>query len=318
MQTIKINEQHKYDVNIGNDIFENIIKEQFANYEQIAFFIDDKVNVNQQIISKYPKYSFAVKESKKNLVEYEKIVNFLLENNINRKNSLIVAIGGGVTLDLVGYAASTYKRGVDVIYVPTSLLAMVDVAVGSKNTINIGNTKNAVGTFYSPKQVIIDIDFLKTLDRRNYNNGMAEIIKHGAIKDLAIIETILNNEYTILDLVIRSVKVKKYFIERDNFDFGIRQSLNFGHTYGHAIEAYYNYEKYLHGEAVSIGMNLMYQDERLFNACKLFDLPTTIDLDLAKLMPFLMNDKKNTNNNINFITLKKLGEIDYELKSQAF
>ncbi len=318
MQTIKISEQHKYDVYIGNNIFENMIRKQFVNYEQIAFFIDDKIRVSEQITESFPVYDFTVSESKKNLIEYEKMVSFLLANKINRKNSLIVAIGGGVTLDLVGYVASTYKRGVDVIYVPTSLLAMVDVAVGSKNTINIGDTKNAVGTFYSPKNVIVDVDFLKTLDQRNYNNGMAEIIKHGAIKDIAIIETLLMDKYTIFDLVCRSIKVKKYFIERDNFDFGIRQSLNFGHTYGHAIEAYYNYDKYLHGEAVSIGMNLMYNDERLLKVCEKFNLPTAIDIELDELMPYLMNDKKNTNNKINFITLKKLGAIDYELKSRPF
>ncbi len=318
MQKIKINEQHDYEVYVGADIFENIIKKQFAKYEQIAFFIDDKVKINKAIIKDYPIYDFDVKESKKNLEEYAKMVNFLLDKKINRKNSAIVAIGGGVTLDLVGYVASTYKRGVDVLYVPTSLLSMVDVAVGSKNTINIGTTKNAVGTFYSPKQVIIDTNFLKSLDLRNFNNGMAEIIKHGAIKDLTIIDIILSGEYSIQELIIRSIKVKKYFIERDHFDFGIRQSLNFGHTYGHAIEAYYNYEKYLHGEAISIGMNLMYNDKRLLNACKMFNLPTKIDLDLNELRPFLMNDKKNTNNKINFINLKQLGEIDYELKSQSF
>ncbi len=318
MYKIKINEQHEYPVYIGNQIVNNLIKEQFANYEQVVFFIDNKIKISSELLENQLVYWFEAKEANKSLSKYEEMIKFLLENNINRKSSLIIAIGGGVTLDLVGYTASTYKRGVDILYVPTSLLAMMDVAVGSKNTINIGNIKNAVGTFYSPKQVIIDLDFLSSLDQRNFNNGMAEVIKHGAIYDVNIINQLLQDDYDLIDIVYQSIMVKKYFIEQDHFDNGIRQSLNFGHTIGHALEAYYHYDKYLHGEAVSIGMNSLYKSNTLTKVCEKFNLPTQLDVPISELMPFMINDKKNRKDNVQFVVLKKLGEVDVNLQNIDF
>ncbi len=318
MRTIKINEQHQYDVYVGSQIVEGLIKKQFANYEQIVFFIDDKITISEELTNNQLVYNFIAQESNKNLFEYEKMINFLLENKVNRKNSLIIAVGGGVTLDLVGYVASTYKRGVDVLYVPTSLLAMMDVAVGSKNTINIGTMKNAVGTFYSPKSVIIDLEFLKTLDERNFNNGMAEVIKHGAIKEIGIIDDLLDDNYDLNDIVYRSILVKKYFIEQDHLDHGIRQSLNFGHTLGHALEAYYNYERYLHGEGVSIGMNFVYPNKKLRQVCEKFQLPCDFDIPVDKLIPLMQNDKKNTKGKILFVKLKSLGVVDEKLQDISF
>lgn len=313
MYTIKINELHEYSVYIGNQIVNKRIEKQFAKYEQIVFFIDNNITIDTSLTQGHYTYFFKAKEENKNITEYEKMIKFLLENEIGRKNSLIIAIGGGVTLDLVGYVASTYKRGTDVLYVPTSLLAMMDVAIGSKNTINIGNIKNAVGTFYSPKEVIIDLNFLKTLDQRNFNNGMAEVIKHGAIKDVNIIEDLLSDNYELLDIIYRSIKVKQYFIEQDNLDRGIRQSLNFGHTLGHALEAYYDYDKYLHGEAVSIGMNYMYENSKLKRVCQKFNLPIAFDVPIKQLIPLMKNDKKNENGAIKVIKLKNLGVVDERL-----
>ncbi len=318
MYTIKINEQHEYDVYVGNQIVNNLLRKQFANYEQIAFFIDTNIIIDEDITKGHLVYPFAADEKRKNLNEYEKMIKFLLDNNFNRKNTLIVAIGGGVTLDLVGYMASTYKRGVNVVYVPTSLLAMMDVAVGSKNTINIGEVKNAVGTFNSPQEVIIDLDFLKTLEKRHFNNGMAEVIKHGAIHDITIIDDLLKNEYNLLDIVKRSIEVKKYFIERDHLDYGIRQSLNFGHTIGHGLEAYYHYEKYLHGEAVSVGMNYCYQDEKLKRVCEKFNLPTELEINVHELDAQMANDKKNSNGQIKIVKLKTLGMVNENLQNLEY
>ncbi len=316
MDRITIEEQKKYDVVFGSNITNAEIKSTISDYEQVVFFIDDKVKVDQEVIHDQFCYYFTACEANKNLVEYEKMIEFLLKNKIQRKHSLIIAIGGGVTLDLVGYVAATYKRGVDVLYVPTTLLAMVDVAVGSKNTINVGAVKNAIGTFNSPQKVIIDINYLTTLDQRNFNNGMAEVIKHGAIKNLTIIEQLLTEDYDLLTLIKQSIMVKKYFIEHDNYDLGIRQSLNFGHTIGHAIEAYYQYGTYLHGEAIAIGMNIIFPNAKLEAVCTKFDLPIALkDITITDLKPQMLNDKKNENQQIKIITLKKLGEVDAKLQT---
>ncbi len=318
MHTIKIVEQHEYNVYVGNQIVNSLLKKQFAKYEQIAFFIDTNIKLDEDITEGHLVYPFIAKESKKNLEEYEKMIKFLLKANFNRKNTLIIAIGGGVTLDLVGYVASTYKRGVDVLYVPTSLLAMMDVAVGSKNTINIGEVKNAVGTFNSPVEVIIDLDFLTTLDERHFNNGMAEVIKHGAIHNISIIDDLLEVDYDLIDIVKRSIEVKKYYIERDHLDFGIRQSLNFGHTIGHGLEAYYNYERYLHGEAVSIGMNYCHPNLKLKEVCSKFNLPIEMDIDLKNLYPQMQNDKKNSAGHIKIVKLIELGKVNEKLQNLEF
>ncbi len=319
MDRITINEQQQYEVVIGTNITKENLEKTFVNYQQIVFFIDNKVQINNELIKDHLCYQFEVSETKKNLIEYEKMIKFLLENNIQRKKSLIVAIGGGVTLDLVGYVSATYKRGIDVVYIPTTLLAMVDVAIGSKNTINIGNIKNAVGTFKSPNQVIIDLEYLKTLDKRNFNNGMAEVIKHGAIKDVTIIDQLLEDEYDLQNLITQSILVKKYFIEQDQFDYGIRQSLNFGHTLGHGLEAYFNYQQYLHGEAVAIGMNQMIDSQKLQTVCQKFNLPIKMpDVDFQKLIELMENDKKNENGKIKVVKLKSLGVVDEQLQDYSF
>ncbi len=319
MDRITINEQQQYEVVIGTNITKKNLEKTFVNYQQIVFFIDNQVQVNNELLKGHLCYQFEVSESKKNLIEYEKMIKFLLENNIQRKKSLIIAIGGGVTLDLVGYVSATYKRGIDVVYIPTTLLAMVDVAIGSKNTINIGNVKNAVGTFKAPKQVIIDLEYLKTLDKRNFNNGMAEVIKHGAIKDVTIIDQLLEDEYNLQNLITQSILVKKYFIEQDQLDYGIRQSLNFGHTIGHGLEAYFNYQKYLHGEAVAIGMNQMIDSKKLQIVCQKFNLPIQMpDVDFQKLVKLMENDKKNENGKIKVVKLKSLGVVDEQLQDYSF
>lgn len=235
------------------------------------------------------------------------IVDFLLSNSIT-KDITIYAIGGGTTLDIVNFAASIYKRGIPVVNVPTTLLAQVDAAIGGKCGINYGNNKNILGVIKQPKKVIIDPFFLETLDKRNYNNGMAEVIKYGCIFDENIIDILLG-DYDIIDIIIRSIEAKVNFVYGDFDDNNKRQYLNFGHTYGHAIESYYDYKKYLHGEAISIGMNLKFESEKLKKVCGKFSLPTTIDQNILSLLD-LKNDKKNTKNGVKFITIKKLGVVN--------
>ena len=186
---------------------------------------------------------------------YDELLNFKLT-----RSDLIITLGGGVIGDLGGFVASTYLRGISFIQVPTTLLAQVDSSVGGKVGIDLDRGKNLVGSFYHPKKVIIDPEVLKSLSDRVFNDGMAEVIKYGCIKDKDFFdklmkykdkEEVMNNiEY----IIHNCCKIKKEVVEKDEKDTGERMLLNFGHTIGHAIEKYYKYNKYTHGEAVAIGM----------------------------------------------------------------
>ena len=186
---------------------------------------------------------------------YKALLNFKLT-----RTDLIIAFGGGVIGDLAGFVAATYLRGVKLVQIPTSLLAQVDSSVGGKVAVDLPEGKNLVGAFYHPKMVLIDPETLKTLPKRFINDGMGEVIKYGCIKDKELFDKI--NSYhgfdelyqDIDEIIYRCVDIKRDVVERDQFDFGDRLLLNFGHTLGHAIEQYYQYQKYSHGEAVAIGM----------------------------------------------------------------
>jgi len=174
------------------------------------------------------------------------------------RKGLVIALGGGSITDLVGFASSIYLRGINYVNIPTTLLGQVDSGIGGKTAINFGGYKNQVGSFYEPINIIIDVRFLKTLDKSQIVDGLAEIIKAGLIKDPTILDILkshsligLKEKPTIEELISKAVKVKEYFTSRDPRDSGIRQILNFGHTVAHALELKY---KLSHGQAVLIGM----------------------------------------------------------------
>ena len=198
-------------------------------------------------------------EKTKSFSTLPSIYNELLDFKLTRKE-LIITLGGGVIGDLGGFVASTFLRGVSFIQIPTSLLAQVDSSVGGKVAVDLEKGKNLVGSFYQPKAVFIDPDVLNTLPEKFYKDGMAEVIKYGCIKDrdffymlksLKSREEVMNN---IEDILYKCCYIKKSVVERDEKDLGERMLLNFGHTLGHAIEKYYNFTGYSHGEAVAIGM----------------------------------------------------------------
>lgn len=299
-----INTDLGYDIIINDFLDVEIIKNSVCIYDANLKDYQDKWNFSCSL-------ALDITEANKNMDTIFLIVDFLLNNNINR-DIVIYAIGGGVTLDLVNFAASIYKRGVKVINVPTTVLAQVDASIGGKCGVNYKNTKNLLGVIKQPYKVIIDPKFLKTLSQRHYNNGIAEVIKYGCIYDEKIIDMLLCDSYDINTILQKSIEAKIYFVKNDVNDLGIRQYLNFGHTYAHAIESYYNYEKYLHGEAVSIGMNLKFKNEKLKLVCEKFDLPTTIETEVLKKLD-MSNDKKNTAGKINFINVLDFGVLD-ELK----
>lgn len=298
MRTINILNQ--YHVYIKSGLFNQFLDNIDHNYLIIK---DENIDINCDNIISLP-----FSEQTKNLATVNQLYDLFIDSDVSRETTTIVAVGGGVTLDVVGYAAATFKRGIRVIYVPTTLLSMVDASVGGKTGVNYQGLKNYIGCFYQPSCVIIDPVFLQTLDQRQFNNGMAEVIKYGCIKDKRLLNDIMQPNLDIEDIIERSVNIKKYFVEQDEHDHHVRHALNFGHTYGHAIESYYQFDKYLHGEAISIGMNMKCDDPLLNEVCEYYHLPTTLEdeIDLTNLM---LKDKKNEGA-IKLVKLKELGEVD--------
>jgi len=206
--------------------------------------------------------SFPEGEKSKNLTTIESLAEKLVEKNFDRKDA-IIAFGGGVVGDMAGFLASIYMRGIPYIQVPTTLLAMVDSSIGGKTGVDLKSGKNMIGTFYQPKEIFVDLKFLKTLSQAQIKNGLAEIIKSAVIRDKKLFEFLEQNIAKILSgsekemnkIVAQTIKIKKRIVKADEKEKGGRIVLNYGHTYGHAIEKLSNY-KILHGHAVAIGMVL--------------------------------------------------------------
>lgn len=267
-------------------------------------------------------------EKNKNMKNVEKIIDIAIENKLDR-HSTFISIGGGVIGDLVGFSASIYQRGIEHIMIPTTLMAMVDSSIGGKNKINHKMAKNYIGTFYNPKIIYIDINMLKTLPEREFKSGIAEIIKYAIIKDYNFfqyleknINEILNrNENILLYIIKKSCEIKSEIVENDFHETNNCKILNFGHTLGHAIENYFGYGIFLHGEAISIGMifelelSLIYNNfsinefERIKILLQNANLPTYIDkyIYTNKMIELMQYDKKNSNGKINFVLINNIG-----------
>lgn len=254
----------------------------------------------------------------------------LLKHKLDRASAL-VALGGGVIGDITGFVASTYMRGISYIQVPTTLLAQVDSSVGGKTGVNHKLGKNMIGTFWQPRLVWIEVDTLKTLPRRELLAGLAEVIKYGVIWDKELFDFLeLNrnkilsfNRDSLIHIIKRSCEIKSEVVSRDERDSGLRAILNYGHTIGHAIETVTEYRRYLHGEAVAIGMCL---EARLSNMLKFtdkkqvlrikalidsYDLPSEMpsDIDINKVLSSVQLDKKAIAGELRFILPEKIGKV---------
>jgi 3-dehydroquinate synthase len=258
------------------------------------------------------------------------IYTWLLENQYER-NSTIIALGGGVIGDLAGFVASTYLRGVNLVHVPTSLLAQVDSSIGGNVGINHPMGKNLIGAFYQPKCVFTDIAFLKTLPDDEYICGMGEVIKYGVISSAVSFDLIEQNLKSILDMeeelladiVQACVKVKADIVEKDEKEQGIRANLNLGHTYAHALETYYKYEGLKHGQAVLLGIkcalevsrSLNIVDEKIVNRVNSvinqlgIEIPSTKELNPSQLLEIMKRDKKMKDGKIHLVLPKDLGKV---------
>lgn len=252
-------------------------------------------------------------EASKNMDTFTVILKELLDKGFTRKDC-VVAVGGGVVGDLSGFAAACYMRGIDFYNIPTTLLSQVDSSIGGKTAIDLAGVKNIVGAFYQPKKVLIDPDTLSTLDRRQFAAGMAEAIKMAATCDRQLFELIatsLNPEEDIQEIIEGALKIKKYVVEQDPKESGLRKVLNFGHTIGHAIESFYA-GRYLHGECVAMGMIPMSSPaaaEDIRDALALFDLPSEYDATADDLMPFVLHDKKSTGGAVSTIYVPEIGQF---------
>ncbi|MGN1113094.1 MAG: 3-dehydroquinate synthase [Acutalibacteraceae bacterium] len=264
---------------------------------------------------------FPAGEASKQLSTIAEIYNSLADNGFSRKD-FIVALGGGVTGDMAGFAAATYQRGIDFVQIPTSLLSQVDSSVGSKTGVDIKQGKNLVGAFWSPSVVIIDPDTLNTLTPEFFADGMAEVIKYGCIKSLPLFERLeqKNAADIIEEIIYDCVSIKRDVVERDEHEAGERMLLNFGHTLGHSIEKAYSYTGITHGQAVGVGMVLMTRaseaagitpsgtTERIENLLKKYSLPTSDKTPLDEMASGALGDKKASGDSINIVLLNKIGD----------
>ena len=322
-----------YPIIIGNGIYGN--KNLYRNSNPKNSILVSTKKIKNLKNSSIPKRFYSSEiligdgENFKNLNSCESIYKNLLKNKYSR-DCCLLAYGGGVIGDITGYVAATYLRGVNFIQVPTTLLSMVDSSVGGKTGVNHSLGKNMIGAFYQPQSVIIDLDSLKTLPKKEFNAGMAEVIKYGVIYDKQFFEWLEKNKKKIISLdsvslakiIATSCKIKAEIVAKDEKESGIRAILNLGHTFGHAIEKNIGYGRWTHGAAVACGMviaselseklgKLSKNDlSRIKNLLSYFDLPIKLPkkLNASKLYEAMKNDKKVLNNKIRLIIPKKIGE----------
>ena len=309
-----------YSIWMGNN---SLSKLEVSSYSKIAILIDE--NTKRDCLYKLPKIENSLiieipsGEENKNISTCNFIWEKLTENQFDR-NSLLINLGGGVIGDIGGFCASTYKRGIDFIQIPTTLLAMVDASFGGKLGVEFKDLKNQIGVFNNPKSVLIDPEFLQTLHVNELKSGFAEVVKHALIADQHLWSTITSTPFTNLDwqeIITISVDIKNNIVLSDPLENGERKKLNFGHTYGHAIESYY-LEKgtpILHGEAVFMGMILEIDLSSISEVEKQeiknfilsnFSLPFTPKK--SNILSNIVNDKKNKEGKINFSLLNKIGD----------
>ena len=345
MKPIKLivkTKSEKYPIIIGRNLISNlsgIFKTNYINFKKCLLVLDKNIpnRYVKQIsrsLKKYEVYKFIYNANEKNKDQknVNKILDLLLQKNFSRDDCLI-SIGGGITGDVAGFAASLFKRGLKFINIPTTLLSQVDSSIGGKTGINTSEGKNLIGSFYQPKIVISDVDVLKSLPFREVVCGYAEIVKHALIAnkkfynflDKNINEVLKLKSPTIEKSIYESCKVKKSIVEKDEKEKNLRKILNFGHTFAHAYEASLNFSKKLnHGEAVILGMKSAFEfshnkklitSKEFHSAIKHLNnshFPVSIknyfnSKKINQIISYMMRDKKNNSKNIKLMLIRKIG-----------
>jgi 3-dehydroquinate synthase len=307
------------------DVFSSILN--YAPQSKIVIITDENIDAHHNnLFTGFHVIKIQSGEIIKTQQTVDAIIDQLLAASIG-KDVLIVGVGGGVVTDIAGYVASVYKRGTRLGLVPTSLLAMVDAALGGKNGVNVGQYKNMVGTIYQPEFILFDLNFLKSLPISEWENGFAEIIKHACIKDASMFENLCKHNLTdyqtnfnlLAALIEENVHLKMNVVVEDVFEKKDRKLLNFGHTLGHAIENVYNIS---HGKAVSIGMVFAsklsekitgfdaHSTQQMIQLLEKYQLPTSFEIDHDKIIKLLFADKKRIGNEMHFVLLNELGSAE--------
>ncbi len=299
---------------------------KYIKSPEIFILTDD--NLKERVASEFqniPTYPLTPGEHSKSLRSATEIYRWLQDNQADR-HAILVGIGGGVVCDMAGFIAATYLRGIRVMLVPTTLLAQVDAAIGGKNAVNLDGFKNIIGTVHQPELVLSDLDFIRTLPPTEVTGGMAEVIKHCIIADCEHYDFLVNKHQEIKqldmpimeELVAWSVELKRRFVEKDEFDLGERRKLNFGHTWGHAVEGVTGIH---HGFAVSIGMVFAARFgyhlgvtpastvDKIERILSLYNLPLETHVLPWVIYEAMQKDKKKEDDTINFILPKEIGEV---------
>ena len=340
MEKIRINtNSREYDVLVGEEL---IVSDNFhdADNKEVLLIVDDGIpgkligkveKILKEKSSKFHTLSMEATEEKKSFSSLEEIHDSLMDMGYSRE-CLLYAMGGGIICDMTGFAAATYQRGVDFILIPTTLLSQVDASVGGKTAINHKKGKNMIGAFHQPKKVLTDMIFLESLKYRQITDGLSEIIKHAIILDQEffvwleenINELLLTDSSLYKYAVSRSIELKESVVSRDETEKGVRKWLNFGHTFGHAIETFLNYSDWIHGEAVSVGIlmalrmsylrgNIEMSDVRrvthLMQRCSL-PVKAPSNMTTADFNDLMLRDKKVRNDKIRLVLLEKLGRAE--------
>lgn len=331
MKTVHVNTGRSYDILIKHHILE-----QAGNYirpltKAIRSVIISDTNVAPLYAEKVAYslkehgfetsvFTFEAGEERKRLSTIEKMYSHFFAHHLTRTD-IVVALGGGVTGDMAGFAASTYLRGIDFVQIPTSLLSQVDSSVGGKTGVDLPTGKNLVGAFWQPILVLIDPETLQTLPEVFFRDGLGEVVKYGCIRSLSLFERLEreNAKDFIDDLIFECVSIKRDVVENDERDTGERAILNFGHTLGHAIEKLGNYTAITHGEAVAAGAMLLTRiteqngmtaggtSERLQKLLVKYGLPIDSSYPLSSIISATQGDKKSTGKDITLVCLKDIG-----------
>lgn len=339
MQTVNLDLTTKsYNIKIGSKIINYSNLEKFVSNKEVLLIHDSAISgaliikfkklINEETL-KLESIKINANEQNKSQETLSKIHSTLIENKFSR-DCLIIGLGGGIVCDISGFAAATYQRGVDFFLIPTTLLSQVDASVGGKTAINHPKGKNMIGAFHQPLGVLADLAFLSTLPKREISCGLSEMIKHGLISDISYFSWLEENIEQIIELdseiteeaISRSIKIKAEIVREDEKEKSIRALLNFGHTFGHALELIGDFKNYNHGEAVAIGMimalemsvrigNITQQDcervKQLFNRAKI-DTKIRKTINSLDLYECMLGDKKKRGNVLNLVVLENLGQ----------
>jgi len=339
MQTVNLDLTTKsYNIKIGSKIINYSNLEKFVSNKEVLLIHDSAISgaliikfkklINEETL-KLESIKINANEQNKSQETLSKIHSTLIENKFSR-DCLIIGLGGGIVCDISGFAAATYQRGVDFFLIPTTLLSQVDASVGGKTAINHPKGKNMIGAFHQPLGVLADLAFLSTLPKREISCGLSEMIKHGLISDIGYFSWLEENIEQIIELdseiteeaISRSIKIKAEIVREDEKEKSIRALLNFGHTFGHALELIGDFKNYNHGEAVAIGMimalemsvrigNITQQDcervKQLFNRAKI-DTKIRKTINSLDLYECMLGDKKKRGNVLNLVVLENLGQ----------